>query len=344
MVPEPRLALSADERLALYLAPLAAHARQRFPTTADAALLVNPRKSFAFSLERSRDYLADKSFRDDPVVLARLQELYVDPVVAAYRRLGLDRRFQLVIGDDLTANTTPTYHKARRIEDGGASVLLPLNERRHFEPIHTVEASDVPFDEKQGRVVWRGATTGYFRARPHGSRYHLYRHWDRFEANAGLDLGFSPIVQLSKGFAAAHGDIERCARPRLTLAQQLQAKYLLALEGNDVASGLKWMLASNSLVIMPRPTNESWACESRLVPGVHYVEIRHDLADLEEAYAWCEANPRACREMAENGKRFMRGFRDKAQEATLFDEVVREYHRRVRLVDPHNLVTGEVAR
>jgi len=34
--------------------------------------------------------------------------------------------------------------------------------------------------------------------------------------------------------------------------------------GNDVASGLKWMLASNSVVFMPPPRVETWAMESLL--------------------------------------------------------------------------------
>lgn len=34
--------------------------------------------------------------------------------------------------------------------------------------------------------------------------------------------------------------------------------------GNDVASGLKWMLASNSVVFMPLPRVETWAMESLL--------------------------------------------------------------------------------
>ena len=35
-------------------------------------------------------------------------------------------------------------------------------------------------------------------------------------------------------------------------------------KGNDVASGLKWMLASNSVVFMPLPRVETWAMESLL--------------------------------------------------------------------------------
>lgn len=34
--------------------------------------------------------------------------------------------------------------------------------------------------------------------------------------------------------------------------------------GNDAASGLKWMLASNSVVFMPLPRVETWAMESLL--------------------------------------------------------------------------------
>ncbi|RAH99469.1 hypothetical protein DLJ53_23410 [Acuticoccus sediminis] len=332
---QPKLSLSADERLAFYLAPLADEPGQRFPITPDTALLANPQKPFEFSLRRSSNYVANKSFHRNPASKARLKERYFDPLIEAHHRLGINRRFQLVIGDDLRPSTSPTFHKARRVDSGGCSILLPLNDERHFKPVDDVGANDIPFDEKASRVVWRGSTTGVFWAEPYGSRYFIYRDWDAIARNEALDLGFSGIVQLQQvGFTPRHGEIERCKKPRLTQKEQLEAKYLLVLEGNDLASGLKWILASNSVVLMPRCRNESWACESYLVPGVHYVEVAYDLSDLGEVFAWCEANPAACREIAENGKRFMQAFRDPDVERSLFDRVVREYHRRVRWFDP----------
>ncbi len=35
-----------------------------------------------------------------------------------------------------------------------------------------------------------------------------------------------------------------------SMADQLKFKYFLSLEGNDVATGLKWMLLSNSVVFI----------------------------------------------------------------------------------------------
>ena len=49
----------------------------------------------------------------------------------------------------------------------------------------------------------------------------------------------------------------------------MQHKYLLALESNDVATQLKWLLTSVSVVVMPTPTTESWLMEGRLQPFVH---------------------------------------------------------------------------
>ena len=42
----------------------------------------------------------------------------------------------------------------------------------------------------------------------------------------------------------------------IKLRSELIPRYALSLEGNDVATNLKWLLASNSVVVMPSPTME----------------------------------------------------------------------------------------
>ena len=56
----------------------------------------------------------------------------------------------------------------------------------------------------------------------------------------------------------------------------------MALEGIDVASNLKWVMSSNSIAVMPRPTCETWFMEGTLIPDYHYIEIKPDFSDLEE--------------------------------------------------------------
>ena len=39
-----------------------------------------------------------------------------------------------------------------------------------------------------------------------------------------------------------------------TIREHLEYKFILSLEGNDVASNLKWVMSSNSIAVMSRPT------------------------------------------------------------------------------------------
>ena len=47
----------------------------------------------------------------------------------------------------------------------------------------------------------------------------------------------------------------------------LNYKFILAIEGYDVATNLKWIMSSNSLAVMPRPTYATWFMEGTLIPG-----------------------------------------------------------------------------
>lgn len=67
-----------------------------------------------------------------------------------------------------------------------------------------------------------------------------------------------------------------------TIREHLNYKFIIALEGNDVASNLKWVMSSNSIAVMTRPTCETWFMEGRLIPNYHYIEIKEDLSDLPE--------------------------------------------------------------
>ena len=66
------------------------------------------------------------------------------------------------------------------------------------------------------------------------------------------------------------------------MGEQLRYKFVLSIEGIDVATNLKWILSSNSLCVMTRPRRETWFMEGQLVPGEHFVCVRDDYADLAE--------------------------------------------------------------
>ena len=101
----------------------------------------------------------------------------------------------------------------------------------------------------------------------------------------------------------------------------------MALEGNDVATNLKWVMSSNSLAVMPRPTCETWFMEGRLQPNVHYVEIKSDLSDLEERMNYYIAHPEEAQRIIENAHEFVKQFMDKEREQLIQILVAEKYLR-----------------
>ena len=77
------------------------------------------------------------------------------------------------------------------------------------------------------------------------------------------------------------------------------------LEGNDVASGLKWALLSQSVVLMPTPTHTSWAMEEFLEPWVHYIPLNENATDVDEKMQWVIDNDDIAQRIAERGTLWM---------------------------------------
>jgi hypothetical protein len=102
------------------------------------------------------------------------------------------------------------------------------------------------------------------------------------------------------------------------------------MEGNDVATGLKWVLASNSLVIMPIPKIESWLMEGLLVPWEHYVPIDDDLGNLNEIIEWCKSNDEKCKEIVKNANQYMSKFSDRDNEIKIHKKIIEDYKNNIK--------------
>ncbi|MDF2096145.1 glycosyl transferase family 90 [Aquibaculum arenosum] len=201
------------------------------------------------------------------------------------------------------------FKKARAI--GGAGIILKLNTRRHWN--FRVDLDTLSWGSKETRVVWRGATTGLAASTDPTRLDFVKRYHGRF------DVCFSALTPQADASCA------RYLGEKLGIRRQLRCKYVVSLPGNDVATNLKWILASNSVPIMPLPKKDSWLLESQLVPFEHFVPLREDLGDLDDIFAWCAENDRICREISENGRRYMQMFFDRANEEKLFGEIYRRY-------------------
>ncbi len=119
------------------------------------------------------------------------------------------------------------------------------------------------------------------------------------------------------------------ADERMSLAELLQYKIIIMMEGNDVASGLKWALYSNSVVILEEPiTVTSWAMEERLKPWIHYVPMT-SVDRVHEQVQWILDNPVAAQRIAHNGALWIKDLvlhpQAAADEERIYMEMMQRY-------------------
>jgi hypothetical protein len=184
---------------------------------------------------------------------------YFFPLSAVLKHFNPELRFAYLFGDVTHEPATPTFVKSRPI--GAAnSVVLRLNAVRHFR---FVESDPVPWTAKEPGLVGRNAV--YNR-----KRISFLECWHgRERCNLGQ-------INTDGG----HPDL--WLAPRMSIAEQLRYRFIACIEGNDVATNLKWVMSSNSLAVMPRPEFETWYMEGLLRPNEHYVEVAADYSDLME--------------------------------------------------------------
>lgn len=217
-----------------------------------------------------------------------------------------DLMWAYCFGDVTWVPELPSIVKSRPISDGGDnanSVLLNLDKCRHFLFLRDRK----PFAAKRDMAIFRGDVRG----KPGRERF-----MEMFRNNPLIDAGDT----------SPRSDQPRESRARLmTLPEHLDYKFIMALEGNDVASNLKWVMSTNSLAVMPRPTYETWYMEGRLEPGRHYVEVRPDYSDLEEQLRYYIAHPAEAERMAREANAWTMQFRDPRRERLISLLVLHRY-------------------
>lgn len=222
-----------------------------------------------------------------------------------------DRRFRLdyLFGDVAHIPAVPTVTKSRPISpDNGNSVLLNLDKLRHFRKV----PDPIAFDKKRPIAVWRGAAN-------HPRRTPFV---ENCIGSAVCDVGFS------SGGRPEH------RRPFMSVTDQLSFRYIISIEGYDVATNLKWIMASQSLCIMPPASCETWFMEGRLEPGVHFVQVAPDFSDLEDKIEHFERSPAEAREIVRNANAYVDRFSNREDEQLISLLVLYKYFVLSGQVDP----------
>lgn len=225
-----------------------------------------------------------------------------------YTRCFDDRlRWHHLVGDITYVPELPSITKSRPVAgDNARSVLLNIDKVRHF----TFLRDDIPFRAKRDRAIFKLA----IRDKPHRERF-MRMHF----GSPLCDASIIPPVDPSWP--------SEWLTPKISLYDHLVYKFILAIEGNDVATNLKWIMSSNSVAVMPRPTCETWFMEGRLRPGYHYIEIRPDFSDLEERLRYYIAHPDEAEAIVRHAHEWVAQFRDRRRERIISLLVMEKYFR-----------------
>lgn len=155
-------------------------------------------------------------------------------------------------------------------------IIWKLNRRRHYPEMlnQLLVDEDIPWSQKTSGSVFRGIPSGIADTRLPPRQ--------RCEGNPRCRLALvaknSSIVDaklvslISRKTGRFNDLLEKeplIEGEMLSMSDQLKFKGVIMVQGNDVATGLKWALLSNSVVLMAKPTVSSWLMEEWLEPFVH---------------------------------------------------------------------------
>lgn len=217
-----------------------------------------------------------------------------------------DVSYSYLFGDIVEVPDFPTFLKSRPIyagQENENSVLLKLNAIRHYYFVK----DQLSFDKKIPKLIWRGKSN-------QPERVDLLQ---KFYSSGVCDVGDT------------HHKHKRTIyeKPFMSIPKQLEYRYVLSIEGNDVATNLKWIMASNSICFMRKPRYETWYMENTLIPDFHYVLLKDDHSDLEEKVRFYNENPEKGRAIVKNANQYFQQFLNEKDELIVALMVMRKYFR-----------------
>ena len=241
-------------------------------------------------------------------------------------------------------------------------IVFKLKTQRHYGRIYQLADLDIPWEQKRDAAIFRGELNGnypvaYARSKMvatltvHERCRLIERCWIAYQhaaknstlVDAKLTLPFLPnnskvIPRFMGRYEGDEATVDLYGNT-VSLVDMLHYKALIMLEGNDVSSGLKWALFSNSVVLIPEPTVTSWAMEEWLEPWVHYIPINVNMdkfgetstaiTDVEEKMQWIIDNDGKAKQIARAGKLWIADLvlhpDVQVDETSIFDEIARRY-------------------
>lgn len=231
-------------------------------------------------------------------------KVYIYDIRCHTRWFSQHLRLNLCAGDVNYVPSTPSIVKSRPLTEGNENgVIMKLNKIRHFIFVNDKQT----FAAKKDMAIFRGKVKG---------KEQRVRFMEMYFGHAMCDLGDTE----------RNTTIPEAWRiGKMTIKEQLDYKFVLAIEGNDVASNLKWVMSSNSIAVMPRPSCETWFMEGTLIPDYHYIEIRPNFSDLEEKLKYYSTHIDEAQEIIDHAHAYIEQFKNEKRELLISLLVLNKY-------------------
>jgi len=222
-----------------------------------------------------------------------------------YFRKSLKANF--LFKDVIHVPDDPTLQKSRPIGDHNENaVILKMEKKRHFLFVN----DPYQFLQKKDMLIGRGSINA-----PNSPQPHRMRFMEMYFNHPLCDLGQVNIV----------GGNPLWLKPKISIIDHLEYKFILSLEGNDVATNLKWIMSSNSVAVMPEPKYETWFMEGTLIPDFHYIHIKEDYSDLGEKLKYYIDHPAEAQAIVANANAHVKQFMNNKLEDVLSLLVLQKY-------------------
>ena len=213
-------------------------------------------------------------------------------------------KMNFLFGDITHIPEIPSIVKSRPIMNNQEnSVLFKLNKVRHF----TYTNDTNQFIDKKNILIGRGAVT-----KKHKKRTDFYKMY--------FDHKLCDLGQINN-----NTDHDHWIKNKISIEDHLKYKFILCVEGVDVATNLKWVMSSNSIAVMAKPKIESWFMEKQLIGNFHYIEIKDDYSDLEERLNYYINNIDECLEIINNANEYVKQFKNEEREKLISLLVLEKY-------------------
>lgn len=265
---------------------------------------------FYYNRIRENFKLDDDALRLKELWKVKSSSMYKHDAWRTSRWFDQRLKWKLDCGDVNWVCRSPSITKSRPIRDDNRNnIILKLDRCRHFNFI----SDPYRYQDKADRSVFM-ADIG------DAGKMNRVEFMKMYFGSDICDCG--SIRNLPGGVLPSEW-----LRPKMKIREMLQYKFIIALEGNDVATSLKWIMSSRSLAVMPRPTCETWFMEKTLIPDYHYVEIKPDYSDLRDKIRYFSSHTDEALAIIENAHGYIRQFQDKEREDIIEYLVLLKYFR-----------------